>query len=189
MRVDSWRISNTFAVIFAATAPHPRWRRKPCNGLLRRNFLYWSFKSICLNGSWILVWSAISSAQSIPGINLHPSSTSLGFQHPMSLQGLMGMCFSAGLGEDGGWEGGGRRVLKYWCKYPDFYSGQRHQIQVLAQPRMCFRPGHMSYEPDCCTIRFYFHHSMPEMKIKELQALLFVCCLKFKIWGEIVKKS
>ena len=56
------------------------------------------------------MWSAISSAQSILGINLHPSSTSLGFQHPMSLQGLMGMCFSAGLGEDGGWEGGEKGV-------------------------------------------------------------------------------
>ena len=32
-KVDSWRISHTFAVIFAATAPHPRWRQKPCNGL------------------------------------------------------------------------------------------------------------------------------------------------------------
>ena len=32
--VESWTISHTFAVIFAATAPHPRWRRKPCNGLL-----------------------------------------------------------------------------------------------------------------------------------------------------------
>ena len=24
---------NTFAVIVPATAPHPRWRRKPCNAL------------------------------------------------------------------------------------------------------------------------------------------------------------
>ena len=31
--VDSWSIFYTFAVIFAATAPHPRWWRKPCNGL------------------------------------------------------------------------------------------------------------------------------------------------------------
>ena len=31
--VESWTISHTFAVIFAAAAPHPRWRQKPCNGL------------------------------------------------------------------------------------------------------------------------------------------------------------
>ena len=32
--VESLTISHTFAVIFAATAPHPRWRWKPCNALL-----------------------------------------------------------------------------------------------------------------------------------------------------------
>ena len=32
--IESWTISHTFTVIFATTAPHPRWRRKPCNGLL-----------------------------------------------------------------------------------------------------------------------------------------------------------
>ena len=32
--VESWTKSHIFAVIFAAsTGPHPRWRRKPCNGL------------------------------------------------------------------------------------------------------------------------------------------------------------
>ena len=38
--IESWTISHTFAVIFAATAPHPRWRRKPCNGLLSSNTWY-----------------------------------------------------------------------------------------------------------------------------------------------------
>ena len=33
--VKSWTICHTFAVIFAATAPHPRWRLKPCNGLFQ----------------------------------------------------------------------------------------------------------------------------------------------------------
>ena len=32
--IESWTISHRFAVIFAPTAPHQRWRRKPCNGLL-----------------------------------------------------------------------------------------------------------------------------------------------------------
>ena len=33
--VESWTISHTFTEIFDATAPHPRWRQKPCNGLLQ----------------------------------------------------------------------------------------------------------------------------------------------------------
>ena len=33
-RFESWTISHTFAVILAATAPPPRWRRKPWKGLL-----------------------------------------------------------------------------------------------------------------------------------------------------------
>ena len=47
--VESWTISHTFAVIFAATAPHPRWRRKPCNVYCTKR-LWTEVKSIlCLN--------------------------------------------------------------------------------------------------------------------------------------------
>ena len=38
LKVESW-IFHTFAVIFAVTAPHPRWRQRPCNGLLQGIFL------------------------------------------------------------------------------------------------------------------------------------------------------
>ena len=34
--IESWTITHTFPVIFTATAPHPRWGQKPCNGLLRQ---------------------------------------------------------------------------------------------------------------------------------------------------------
>ena len=38
-RFESWTISHTFAVILAATAPPPRWRRKPWKGLYRKSAL------------------------------------------------------------------------------------------------------------------------------------------------------
>ena len=46
-------ISHTFAVILAATAQHPRWRRKPSNGLLTMknihvDLTFAGFINICL---------------------------------------------------------------------------------------------------------------------------------------------
>ena len=43
--VESLTMSHTFAVIFAATAPHSRWRWKPCNGLLVKRIYIRAFEA------------------------------------------------------------------------------------------------------------------------------------------------